>query len=241
MLSPDRSINPFVWKSFIDGRTAFTAVLSSQEIAECRQLGELRHRRSLEQGRRDAHGFSGDPLRIHIEGAYGECAFCLAFDHPWVKTVDTFKAPDFADDIQVRARLNKWTDLIYRPDDDPLQRFVLVTGKMPILHVRGWLFGYECRRLGKRACHGNRPPAWFTPARSLRPIETFEVESMLRARTMKRIKLICSSCDNESEALDVPAGRLEQQIDAIDQVFSRIGWLVDRSGAWCLQCKGMPR
>lgn len=141
--------------------------LTRIEIEFAKLLGIERHHGALGSGRKDAHGFDGDPLEIHIAGVAGEMAFCKCLGMYFMPTIDTYKSPDVGDNIQVRTRSEKWHDLLVRPNDKDEDKFVLVVGKMPIFSVIGWAYGSEAKHKKWLQSYGDRPPAYFMPQRAL--------------------------------------------------------------------------
>jgi len=137
--------------------------LTEEEMATAKRVAEKRNSESITAGYKDKHGYVGDRLIINITGAYGELVFCKGFNITWSESVNTFKAPDVGSDIQIRTMLSKWRKLTVRPDDDPKQRYVLVTGEPPNFRIEGWLYGYEAMQDKWEETYGGRPPAWFVP------------------------------------------------------------------------------
>lgn len=141
------------------------------EAFECRMAAEVGLRRQLAKlGQHDAHGFNGDGWGIHIEGAAGELAVAKALNLYWSGSVDTFKVGGDVGSLQVRTRSRSDYDLIVRAADRDGDLFVLVTGKMPDLWVRGWMYGKEAKSSEFEQTYGDRPKAWFVPAAHLRRV-----------------------------------------------------------------------
>jgi len=143
---------------------------------EYSMAAEVGLRRSLESkraGLEDAHGLVTLGWSESIEGAIGELVVAKALNIYWDGSVNTFKAPDFPPNIQVRTRPHPEHDLIVRPVDDLFDIFVLVTGKCPSYTVRGFIHGYDAR--DPEWLHnegiGFRPDAYFVPQWALKPIE----------------------------------------------------------------------
>ena len=152
--------------------------LLPHEVILAAQVGRRRHFQAVMEGKKDRHGFDGDPLRIHVEGAAGEMVVSRALGIYWDGSVGTWKANDLPG-IQVRTRSEHWHDLLIRRDDDLTARWVLVTGKikLPTYRVHGWVYGHEANKRDFLKTHGGRPPAWFFPQSLLRPIETLPTEA----------------------------------------------------------------
>lgn len=120
--------------------------------------------------RQDRHGLGADMdgLTKHVMGAAGEIAVAKAMGLFWGGDVCTFKAPDIGNHIQVRTRSRHDWDLIVRPEDDDDAVFVLVTGSIADLHVRGWISGREAKKDRWLQQYGGRPCAYFVPQSALR-------------------------------------------------------------------------
>ena len=145
-----------------------TISLTGLEIPIVRYVGGMRNKSAIEKGRTDAHGFDGDPLKIHVDGKAGETGFCKwggTYDEP---TIDTFKGPDVGARIQVRTRSEDWHDLIVRKDDNDDHIFVLVVGSIPTLRIAGWTLGGEAKQERWLQRHGGREAAYFVPQSFLR-------------------------------------------------------------------------
>jgi hypothetical protein len=61
---------------------------------------------------------------------------------------------------------------------------------------------------------------------------------MLKSKEVCRMVMACNSCDRDSEPTDVIGGR---SIINMEEAFAKIMWLVNHDGAWCPDCKGLPR
>lgn len=143
--------------------------LSWHEAAMASEVGRLRQLASVKAGRVDQHGFIGDGWSEHIEGACGELAVAKALNVYWDGSVDAFKRDDLPG-LQIRTRSQHAWDLIVRPNDADRSAWMLVTGRCPSYVVRGWIYGHEAKRPDWLRTHGGRPPAYFVPSVSLRPI-----------------------------------------------------------------------
>jgi hypothetical protein len=145
--------------------------LTDQEREAATAVGSRRHAEAVKKRLPDRHGFRGDSLQIHVEGACGELAAAKALGLPWDGPVNTFKRGGDVGDLQVRTRSNHAWDLIVRPDDRDGDVFVLVTGLTPRFRVHGWIRGVDAKKDAWRKTYGGRPPAYFVPQRALRPLE----------------------------------------------------------------------
>jgi hypothetical protein len=111
-----------------------------------------------------------NPWQIHVEGALGEVAVAKALNLYWDGSVDTWKAPDIGDHIQVRCRSKEGDALIVRDGDSDTEVFILVTGQAPKYTVRGWLTGAEAKQEKWISNPGGRGAAFFVPQSELRPL-----------------------------------------------------------------------
>lgn len=129
--------------------------------------------RSVFRGSRDNHGLA-DPVRghaLHLYGVWGEMVVAKALGLYWEPTVDTFKAPDLAQNLQVRWAESETDRLLVRPADPAGDLYVLVTGTGPGFIVRGWMDGATAKREAYLTHLGNgRPPVYAIPAEGLYPL-----------------------------------------------------------------------
>lgn len=143
--------------------------LESHEVALAAQVGIRRQLEALARNLPDKHGYQGDGWSIHIHGAGGELAFAKAAGMYWNGSVNTFKAPDLAGNIQVRTRsgVGGREDLIVRPGDASSDVFVLVVGQVPEFVVAGWCYGSQAKQKRFAQNYGDRPSAYFVPRKQL--------------------------------------------------------------------------
>ena len=149
--------------------------LSPEEIKFATDLGELRHNESIRQGKKDAHGLKisrEEAKKLDIIGAIGELAVAVALGIPFDATVNTWKAPDLGDLLQVRTATKHNYSLLVRPGDKDEEVFVLTTCEnLPDFHIHGWLWGKEAKqKQWLRSPHG-RPAAYFVPISELNMLE----------------------------------------------------------------------
>lgn len=138
--------------------------LTSTQTKLAYVVGESRQKSALLRGSPDRHGFTGDGLKIHVDGAGAEYAAAIALNVCWTAGVDTYKLePDLPPDWEVRRRSEEWHDLIVRPDDVDERRYLLVTGTLPKYTVRGWIAGTEAKQEQWLKDYGGRPAAYFVP------------------------------------------------------------------------------
>jgi hypothetical protein len=143
--------------------------LNEHERAMGAKEGTARQDDAVRRGLKDKYGFEGDPLEIHINGARGEIGFAKVVGAHWRSSVGTFKSGYDVGKLQVRTRSRHDYELIFRPDDQPMesQPFVLVLGNFSLFSVVGWIIGRDARRDEWLQTHANRPKAWFVPQERL--------------------------------------------------------------------------
>ena len=141
--------------------------LTWPEVVHAVLTGARRHYESTRKGSQPAHGFTGDSLSIHIDGAAAEMACAKALGLYWSAPVNTYKDADLGEDIQVRLRRETGRQLIVRPSDSDEHRYVHVTGTIPDFTVHGWIYGKDAKRDEWSQEYGGRPPAYFVPDEAL--------------------------------------------------------------------------
>lgn len=145
--------------------------LSQLEIMWASQIGTIRHTEAIKKGLPDKHGFDGDGLMIHINGACGEMAVAKALDIYWAGSINTFKKERDVGDWEVRTRSKDYYDLLIRPDDDDKNIYILVTGEIPNFKIHGFISGKNGKRQEWMKDYGGRPPAYFVPKNYLTNIK----------------------------------------------------------------------
>lgn len=98
-----------------------------------------------------------DQWTSHIEGAMAECVVAKSLDLYWPGK-GVFCGPDVSN-LQVRSTPYVNGCLALQPDDDDEAIFILVTGRMGIYNIRGWI----------KAKDGKRPEWWEHKADTHRP------------------------------------------------------------------------
>ncbi len=135
-------------------------------------IGVLRRIQSKTTGLKNNHGYEGtDPWQTDIEAAGAELAVSKALNLHWNAGVNTFRAPDIGENLQVR-----WTplitgSLILRETDGDLAYYVLVVGCMPDMQIAGFIRGRDGKKGRWLKSPGGRPPAYFVPQEALRPLD----------------------------------------------------------------------
>lgn len=151
-------------------RQDIPVTLTDSEMYEATEHGKRMHRESREDNREDKTGTTSD--FICIIGAMGELAVAKVLGVPWEKHLNTFKAPDVGE-FQVRARPQAYQELLFRPDDNPEEIYILVTRtRGSHFIVRGWQWGEVCRQEGPlRKLDTNRPPLHVLEQDRMEPTE----------------------------------------------------------------------
>lgn len=129
---------------------------------------------SMRRGLNPKHGASDDldtAVGLHLLGVAGEIAVAKGLGIYWAPTVGTFKMPDLASNIQVRARANDKHDLIVRQDDSDTDVYVLVVGRLPLFRIVGWISGADAKQPQYVQLHGGRPAAYFVPQSTLHSLD----------------------------------------------------------------------
>lgn len=112
-----------------------------------------------------------DEWSAHILGALGEAAFAKATNRYWSGSVNTFKAADVGENIQIRTRSKHSYDLIVRDGDRDDDVYVLVTGGPTEFTLHGWMRCGDAKQKKFKANYGNYGEAYFVPKSALRPID----------------------------------------------------------------------
>lgn len=153
--------------------------LEWHEYAMAAEIGKLRRLTALRRGSENSHGAVSLSWTEDVEGAGAELCVAKCLNLYWNGGIDTFKNPDIGVNIQVRWTPKHSNSLIVRPSDLDENYYVLVTGELPRMTVRGFLRGDEAKREHWARSPNGRPPAYFIPSDYLHPIETFPKLSML--------------------------------------------------------------
>lgn len=152
---------------------ATTVVLTSGEMWNCIEVAAERIGDSRAAGRkhdRNADRTFKERITQEIVGACAEKAVCKAEGWEWNPEIDTFKViPDVGGKYDVRSSEHARHCLIIRPDDPPGRWYIFVTGRPPVMTIRGCLRGQQARNPTWWRNPGGKPPAWFVPQGALRP------------------------------------------------------------------------
>jgi hypothetical protein len=147
--------------------------LTWYEMTVAAMVGVRRRIAVLSKGGKERFGNNGDDTWTHnIEGALGECAFAKATGRFWDFSVNTFQTQGDVGGIEVRTLSQDHYDLLIRPSDNDLRKFVLVVGKGPTFRVVGWAFGAEAKHEKWLLERGGRVAAYWMPQSELRAIDS---------------------------------------------------------------------
>lgn len=148
--------------------------LSWDELSMGSALGCRIVIQAMEMNRPKKYGQSGFGWNNNIEGYCAEIAVAKALGLNYAPKRQEAGAPDLGTDIQVRWVTDPSYRLIVRETDNPGHRYILVTGEAPTYTLEGWILGEDARQLSYLSDPRNgRPPAWFVPKTSLRPMESW--------------------------------------------------------------------
>lgn len=141
--------------------------LTKKSLADGRAWAKVRYTESRKRG---LIPFEGYTLADETIGTDGEmaCAYGLGFFY-FVPTVNSYKDPDIAYNLQVRTTSYSSGRLIVKPNDNPYHMYILVTSRyFPTFNIRGYIWGYEAPSLcEKQDEHGN----YWIPQSRIKPIE----------------------------------------------------------------------
>jgi len=147
-------------------------ILTQAEIVMAKAAGKLRRSESIRQGLIPAHGCSenyGSLLKMDMEGAAAEMAYCKYRRIYFSGVVNNFKEADVGSLVQIRSTIHENGCLIVRNDDDEYHYYVLVVGEIPRFGMAGWIKGVDAKRRRFVRSPNNRPPAYFVPQKELTP------------------------------------------------------------------------
>lgn len=148
--------------------TAFSVSLEPYEVRLGEMVGRARHDSAIASGRRDRLHKPADSIAGNIAGALAEVAVAKWGRTYWSGSVSTYSdGADVDDWIQVRSSHYKSAHLLVHADDRDDQAFVLVvTACLPVLSLRGWLWGREAKRPEWQRANTDH----WVPQSSLRPM-----------------------------------------------------------------------
>lgn len=140
------------------------------ELSRAALVGVSRNVEALRMKCHDRLSTKASNWDIHILGALGECALCKALGLYWAGGINTFKAGDVGDLLQVRTRSNHAYEMIVRRGDKDTDIFTLVTGGPAEFRVVGWLTGKDAKRKEWLKNYGGYGEEYFVPQSALRPM-----------------------------------------------------------------------
>jgi len=147
--------------------------LSQLEMEFADRVAEERYKECFRG--RPTRGQPMEPSMYHHKmGSYAEFAAARVLNLYPGFTVNNFTGPDLEPNIEIRSAPKG--RLILSDQDQPFRKFILVLGEAPILEVVGWIWGYEGQKPEFIFAANGRPPAYFVPRESLRPLKTFNEE-----------------------------------------------------------------
>lgn len=123
-------------------------------------------RRSRDVGRAGLRS-RGDS-RLHLLGFAGELAWARLSGQPYDFRVDARPTTQDVGAEQIKTRKRHNYDLLVWSHNPPDARYVLMTGEIPRLVARGWIWGHEAKQpCWWRQPPGTQEPAYFVPVEHL--------------------------------------------------------------------------
>lgn len=140
-------------------------LLTWVEVIQAAQVGVFRQVRACRKGRVERHGEPRQrgPWEIQIEGAAAEMAVAKALGMYWADSTEL----DYNGDVgRYHVRSSDLADahLLLYPTDPDEACFILVTGRAPLFHIRGWIVAAEGKVDAYRANGRLRSDGWMVPA-----------------------------------------------------------------------------
>lgn len=152
-----------------------SVTLNETQNALSRVVGDRRMAGAVARGYKNKAGLVSEGWDEHRLGAAGELAFSVGTGVPWPMTVDTFSAPDFPPDVDIKTRKEQPrapTELMIRPGSNPDYRYVHVVLCDVEYQIRGWSWGYDVMQDEYlRDFKNERPVVFLLPNRLLRPLD----------------------------------------------------------------------
>lgn len=141
--------------------------LTQEEVRRAALVGVQRHVENLYAGRADTHALRSDGWGEHITGAIGELAVARALGIEWTRQTFRTRHDGDAGGHEVRATIYDAGALILHPDDPDHRYFYLVTGRPPIVDVRGWILGSNGKQRQWWDTKRTRAGAYMVPQEAL--------------------------------------------------------------------------
>jgi len=128
-------------------------------VGAMRQVSAMRRERPSEGG---SHERIRDPWLTNIEGAGAELAGSQLTGLAWNALRAKLRGlADLGDDVEVRWTHHDAGGLLFRPDDEPDRRYILVTGALPAYVLHGWLYGHEVLDDGQQVGADDDPSRYW--------------------------------------------------------------------------------
>jgi hypothetical protein len=149
--------------------------LDWSEVLAAGNIGLMRRVASLKNGIKDqTHDQRPEFWRQDIEGACAEMACCKALGIYWTAGINTFKAPDAANNVQIRYTPSSRNSLIIRPHDPDEDVYFLISGAVPNYTVHGWIKGSEGKQEQfLKDANNIGKTAFFVPQQALNTVESY--------------------------------------------------------------------
>jgi hypothetical protein len=138
------------------------------------RVGIQRARNARSRGRPEPDGTPRDAEQTDINSAGAERAFAAFLGVEWEPLVDASDRGRRSRDVggyEVRYTPRVDGRLIIKTRDDDDAPFVLVTGRVPVYIVRGWLRRAGDAKVERFWFRGDGRPQWFVPQAELEPWE----------------------------------------------------------------------
>jgi hypothetical protein len=128
------------------------------------------------RGRNRGPRFGDKALQVHLLGAAGEVAVAsyLGLKHELFKEKEARRGSDDLPGMDIKTRSKHSYDLIVQRNENPDQRFVLVTIEDQKTLLHGWCYGEEAMRDEFWADPARGRPAYFVGQSFLRPMESLK-------------------------------------------------------------------
>lgn len=155
-----------------------TITLTEDEERLAVEGGQKRQDRAKRDGRKDTHGFKGDPLATHIHGVACEIAVYKALGLTWKDTPYDPDERDLPNNLEIRGRTKHSYDLLIWPTDKVDRAYIHVTKETgdPEYRIHGLMAAGEAMSKYDLRQVTERPPSYFVP-----PIDLFPFEDLLSA------------------------------------------------------------
>jgi hypothetical protein len=128
------------------------------------------------RGRNRGPRFGDKALQVHLLGAAGEVAVAsyLGLKHELFKEKEARRGSDDLPGMDIKTRSKHSYDLIVQKNEDPGQRFILVTIQDQKTLLHGWCWGREAMKDEFWADPARGRPAYFVGQSFLRSMESLK-------------------------------------------------------------------